>query len=59
MLFSAVLLLCSLHNVVAQRKDADLMSFVTVGGSPFPFCFIYIPRGSALNKMLMLICNSL
>ncbi|KAJ5743993.1 hypothetical protein N7533_008863 [Penicillium manginii] len=30
MLFSALLLLSSLHNVVAQRKDADLMSFVTL-----------------------------
>lgn len=32
MLFSALLLLSSLHNVVAQgRHDGDLMSFVTVG----------------------------
>ncbi|KAJ5127403.1 hypothetical protein N7448_008182 [Penicillium atrosanguineum] len=30
MLFSALLLLSSLHNVVAQRHDADLMSFVTL-----------------------------
>lgn len=30
MLFSALFLLSSLHNVVAQRLDADLMSFVTV-----------------------------
>jgi hypothetical protein len=43
MLFSALLLLSSLHNVVAQRKDADLMSFVTVGGSALPF-FYLAPR---------------
>ncbi|KAJ5204170.1 uncharacterized protein N7498_005049 [Penicillium cinerascens] len=30
MLFSALFLLSSLHNVVAQRLDADLMSFVTL-----------------------------
>lgn len=30
MLFSAALLLLSLQNVVAQRNDADLMSFMTV-----------------------------
>ncbi|OQE31914.1 hypothetical protein PENSTE_c001G02250 [Penicillium steckii] len=30
MLFPAVLILLFLHNVVAQRKDGDLMSFVTL-----------------------------
>jgi len=33
MLFPAVFILLFLHNVVAQRKDGDLMSFVTVGTS--------------------------
>lgn len=31
MIFSGGLLLLFIHNVVAQRHDADLMSFVTVG----------------------------
>ena len=51
MLFPAVLiLLLFLHNVVAQRKDGDLMSFVTVGNSLSAYLYSPPLINSILNK---------